>query len=197
MPLLYHILSDLSRGFLKLFSRKLRAGRLGRTQLLPTVRHLRGFPNSRGVPSPWRPYCITTWAICQAFFSGAVVGVEPTFSKRRTFPKLRPCCISAFFVGGSPFYLTAICAPIVSYFKGFVKRFLRFSLIFFKGETNAAWLLPLSLLLRKVGVLTSPWHQYITTSNRRFQDGIMHKFGIKYLCKFLRDFTWQNAKSVV
>ena len=42
------------------------------------------------------PYYITTLAICQAFFSGAVVGVEPTFSKRRTFPKLQPCCISTF-----------------------------------------------------------------------------------------------------
>ena len=40
VPLLYHNLGDLSRGFLKFFSRKLRAGRLGHTQPLPTVRHL-------------------------------------------------------------------------------------------------------------------------------------------------------------
>jgi hypothetical protein len=37
---LYHILSGLSRGFLKFLLRKLRAGRLGHTQPLPTVRHL-------------------------------------------------------------------------------------------------------------------------------------------------------------
>lgn len=40
VPLLYHTSGGLSRGFLKLFSRKLRAGRLGHTQPLPTVRHL-------------------------------------------------------------------------------------------------------------------------------------------------------------
>ena len=37
---LYHTSGGLSRGFLKFLLRKLRAGRLGRTQPLPTVRHL-------------------------------------------------------------------------------------------------------------------------------------------------------------
>ena len=40
VPLLYHNLGGLSRGFLKFLLRKLRAGRLGHTQPLPTVRHL-------------------------------------------------------------------------------------------------------------------------------------------------------------
>ena len=96
------------------------------------------------------------------FFRGGG-GSWTHFLQKANVSKVATLLYLSLRIGGSPFYLTAICALIVSYFKGFVKGFLRFSLIFFKGETNAAWLLPLSLLLRKVGVLTSPWRPYCIT----------------------------------
>ena len=50
------------------------------------------------------------------------MGVEPTFSKSERFRGCEPF-VSQLSCGGSPFYLIAICALIVSHFKGFVKRF--------------------------------------------------------------------------
>ena len=44
----------------------------------------------------------------------------------------------SLFIGGSPFYLTAICILIVSYFKKFVKRFSAFFLFFLMALTENA-----------------------------------------------------------
>ena len=105
------------------------------------------FPLGLPCPRLLYPYCITRYGVCQEVFWTFLFGREILFY----FTQLR--------IGERLFAPVCLfCTLIVSQLGRFVKGFLRFSLIFFKGETNAAWLSPLSLLLRKVGVLTSPWH---------------------------------------
>ena len=77
-------------------------------------------------------YNTTDRVKCQDFFYiflGRWWELNPLSPKANVSKGATPLYLS-LLIGGSPFYLTAICTLIVSYFKGVVKRFSAFFILF-------------------------------------------------------------------
>ena len=70
-------------------------------------------------------YCITSWAVCQELFWGRWWESNP-LSQKANVSKGATLLYLSLFIGGSPFYLTAICTLIVSQLGRFVKGFFTF-----------------------------------------------------------------------
>ena len=79
----------------------------------------------------------------------------------------------SLLIGGSPFYLTAICALIVSYFKGFVKGFLPlFGLRRGSSHYSSGWsyFIPLTMIVyhRLYQKSTEIFHEFRRDTSKPF-----------------------------
>ena len=106
--------------------------------------------------------------LSRTFFWGQWWELNP-LSPKANVSKVATLLYLSLFIGGSPFYLTAICALIVSYFKGFVKGFFTFFFDF------------VYLNFRKSEVVSiSPWHPYCITT-RAICQGVFGTFFFEFI----------------